>query len=493
MLLRLWAFFDNEDLWYELVQEGGTANGPKWLRDLTETRLAFEYGMRELCNHGLVEAHFTAAQSGAESSGYSVHSCVHSWMVHVLNGPNEQYLPALAMECTSLHVLAKEIPEHWLVQRRLMLHGDRCRQLLSKVDADERNAQVSASLGELYATHGRFKEAEVMYNRALQAYETACGLEHTSTLDIVKDLAKLYACQGRPQEAKAMFNRALKGYKKAWGLEHTSTLDTFNSFATLCADQGRLKEAEEMFNLALQGYTKAWGPEHPSTLDTVNNLAILYVRQKQPKKAEAMYNQAIQGYEKVLGPEHPSTLRIFNNLASLYIYESRFKEAEDMYHQVLQRKEKAWGPEHTSTLITVNNLASLYRDQERFEEAEIMYDRALQGNEKALGPEHMETLDTVNGLAVLYARQWQVEKAEAMYERALQGYQKALAKKDIMAFERFLEATTNLGHLYDFKGQKTRVKELFIEALTTVQTVFGDDSDQAKLLRQRLSSYSRQC
>lgn len=76
MLLRLWAFFGNEDLWYELVRQGGTDGGPKWLQDLTETRLAFDHDMRVLCTHGLVEAHWTGIQNGSESSG--VHGCVHS-------------------------------------------------------------------------------------------------------------------------------------------------------------------------------------------------------------------------------------------------------------------------------------------------------------------------------------------------------------------------------------------------------------------------------
>ena len=78
-----------------------------------------------LCSHGLAEAHSITTQNGAESNGYSVHACVHLWMVHVLNGPNERSLTMLAMECTSLHVPGQEIPEYWLVQRRLLLHVDR--------------------------------------------------------------------------------------------------------------------------------------------------------------------------------------------------------------------------------------------------------------------------------------------------------------------------------------------------------------------------------
>jgi len=73
-----------------------------------------------------------------------------------------------------------------------------------------------------------------------------------------------------------MYQRALQGFEKAWGLEHTSTLDIVNNLGCLYKDQGKLVEAEQMYQRALQGKEKAWGPEHTSTLTTVNNLGNLY-------------------------------------------------------------------------------------------------------------------------------------------------------------------------------------------------------------------------
>ncbi|KAG9250683.1 uncharacterized protein F5Z01DRAFT_640089 [Emericellopsis atlantica] len=490
MLLRLWAFFGNEDLWYELLRRGVTEDGPKWLQVLTATRLAFDQGMRVLCNHGLVEAHWAISQNGAESNGYSVHACVHSWMVHALNGPDERGLSMLAMECTSLHVPGPKIAEYWLLQRRLLLHADRCRQFMGGGDNDVSTIWMPATLGILYADQGRFKEAGAMYERALQGYEKAWGPEHTSTLDTVNNLANIYKNQGRVKEAEAMYERALQGKKKAWGPEHTSTLDTVNNLASLYANQRRLKEAEVMYERALQGKEKAWGSEHTSTLDTVNNLGLLYANQGRFKEAEAMYERALQGYEKAWGPEHTSTLDTVNNLANLYADQGRLKEAEAMYERALQGNEKAWGPEHTSTLSTVNNLASLYADQGRFKEAEAMYERALQGNEKAWGPEHTSTLSTVNNLANLYANQGRLKEAEAMYERALQGYEKALGEDGIVTFVPFLNAVTNLGLLKASMGRTARAKELYTVALTGVRDVFGDGSDRHKELERLLVGLS---
>ncbi|KFA76937.1 hypothetical protein S40288_10344, partial [Stachybotrys chartarum IBT 40288] len=243
-LLRLWAYFDNEDLWFKLLQSDGLG-AQDWLQQATQDRLSFDQTMRILCSHGLVEA----------------------------DPPTRKW--------------------------------------------------------------GRLKDAEDMYNRALQGYEKAWGSEHTSTLDTVNNLASLYADQGQFKDAEDIYNRALQGYEKAWGPEHISMLNTVNNLGLLYKAQGRFKDAEDIYNRALQGYEKAWGPEHTSTLNTVNNLGLLYADQGRFKDAENMYNRALQGYEKALRVPmvntYPPALNTMENLGDLLRKVGRLKEAQIYY------------------------------------------------------------------------------------------------------------------------------------------------------------------
>ena len=80
MLLQQWAYFANEDLWYELLDESGLEK-PEWLEKLTENKLTFHTTLRLLCSHGLVEADRVLYRRLVESRGYNVHRCVHSWMM----------------------------------------------------------------------------------------------------------------------------------------------------------------------------------------------------------------------------------------------------------------------------------------------------------------------------------------------------------------------------------------------------------------------------
>ena len=307
-LLRLWAYFDNQDLWFELLRHGDSED-PEWIRELTKDELSFDGAVRVLSNHGLVEV-ATSSQELVESRGYSIHGCVHSWTVHALNQDWDWDLARLAVKFVGAHVPRKKDIQPWVIQRRLLQHVARCSYMLSNsLVVDDELADEFHNLGLLYADQGKLVEAEQMCQRALQGYEKAWGPDHTLTLDIVNNLGLLYKNQGKLVEAEQMCQRALQGKEKAWGPDHTSTLNTVNNLGLLYANQGKLVKAEQMYQRALQGYEKAWGPDHTSTLSTVNNLGLLYANQGKLVEAEQMYQRALQGKEKAIGSDKYYHLR----------------------------------------------------------------------------------------------------------------------------------------------------------------------------------------
>ncbi|KAK4141202.1 uncharacterized protein C8A04DRAFT_39242 [Dichotomopilus funicola] len=486
MLLRLWAYFGNEDLWFELLR-GGHSSGPPWFRELTEDALGFTEAVRVLCDYGLVEADTPANERGTESRGYGMHGCVHSWTVHVLNEVRDVEMAQLVMRCVGLHVPPATERGYWVVQRRLMQHADRClKMVMDGVCTVEGEEWILHSLGNLYMDRGRLSDAEAVYERALRGWEKGLGPEHTSTLDTVNNLGNLYKDQGRLSDAEAMYERALQGKEKALGPEHTSTLDTVNNLGNLYKDQGRLSDAEAMYERALQGYEKALEPEHTSTLSTVNNLGLLYKDQGRLSDAEAMYERALRGKEKALGLDHMSTLSTVNNLGNLYMNQGRLSDAEAIYKRVLQGYEKALGLGHKSTLDTVNDLGNLYKNQGRLSDAEAMYERALRGKEKALGPDHTSTLDTVNNLGNLYMNQGRLSDAEAMYERAIRGYEKVLGH-DVNFHPPALNTIQNLAILYTQLRNIFEARVLYVRCQAGVKAVFGVQHERYQKVSRELA------
>jgi hypothetical protein len=74
--LCFWAYFDNQDLWLELLRHSNSKD-PNWIRELTKDELSFHSAVRVLSDHGLVEVD-RSSQELIESRGYSIHGCVHS-------------------------------------------------------------------------------------------------------------------------------------------------------------------------------------------------------------------------------------------------------------------------------------------------------------------------------------------------------------------------------------------------------------------------------
>ncbi|KAF2813521.1 uncharacterized protein BDZ99DRAFT_412343 [Mytilinidion resinicola] len=204
-VLQLWAYFDNQDVWFELLQEC-RQDGPEWFSELTEDQLSFDEAVRVLCDHALVETNTTYGDGNVESRGYSMHGCVHSWTMHVVNNRWDARLARIALSCIGLHVPDHNRPQYWVVEQRPLRHANRCRAFLrtrpAGQDDDKSMHGAIHNLGMLYVDQGKLDEAEEMYQRALQGKEKAWGPEHTSTLDTVNNLGLLYADLRRLDEAE---------------------------------------------------------------------------------------------------------------------------------------------------------------------------------------------------------------------------------------------------------------------------------------------------
>ncbi|KAK4059589.1 hypothetical protein Trihar35433_10636 [Trichoderma harzianum] len=517
LLLHQWAYFDSKDLWHDLLRSG-RSHKLDWLRDLTRDKIPFNKIMGLLCDHGLVQAGTPTISQLAESAGYSVHACVHSWMINVLNREFDKDMAHAALDCVGSHVPNQEQPEFWFKQRRLLGHADRCCQLISTMVVEDEEPRILQSLGLLYADQNRLSKAEALLQQAFQGYEKTLGPKHASTLNAANNLAAALRLQGRLNEAEAIHKQilpelesvlgpghkstletvsnlgvqALQGFKKISGPEHTSTLEAAKCLGDVYSMLDRIDEAEAAFQQAYLGFKKTLGPEHMSTLMTAQSLGSLYIKLDRFNEAEALFNQALQGYEKALGPENPSSLlaaqslgsfyitqgqfseandlleRALQRLGLLYTYQDRLSEAEDMFERAIQGS-KAFGPEHPLTLGIVKQFALLYTEQGRLDEAEAMYKRVLQGLEKALGLESIQVLDTLNDFGLLLTKQDRLSEAEAMFKEVLQGYEESFGPERTST----LEIVKNFGLLYTKQGRFDEAEAMHERALQGLEKALG--------------------
>ncbi|KAL4985113.1 hypothetical protein BDW68DRAFT_189921 [Aspergillus falconensis] len=215
-LLLLLAFFDNQDIWYELIRCAlYCCSPPPWFEMSVSSKLVFKAKIKALIEFSLVE---TRQQEGS----YTLHPVVQDWCYQ---------LHELSLISVGYMVPSKENRDFTRLQQRLLPHAN---HLLQKERHSCQNDRINvygalAGLGTLYYTQGKLKEAEEMYQQALAGYEKLLSPDHISTLNT-----------GKLKEAEQMYQRALAGKEKALGPDHTSTLVTVNAPRT-CLPEGPRK------------------------------------------------------------------------------------------------------------------------------------------------------------------------------------------------------------------------------------------------------------
>jgi tetratricopeptide (TPR) repeat protein len=125
--------------------------------------------MRLLCSYELVDPG-SSEYNTARAAGYGVHTCVHAWMMHVVNEEWDDELARVALSCVASTIPDTDVDGRCLTQKRLLLHVGRCNECVVDHKLDTRDMEWALhSLGLLYANQGKHKEAEAMYERALSS------------------------------------------------------------------------------------------------------------------------------------------------------------------------------------------------------------------------------------------------------------------------------------------------------------------------------------
>ncbi|MGR8980186.1 MAG: tetratricopeptide repeat protein [Gammaproteobacteria bacterium] len=197
--------------------------------------------------------------------------------------------------------------------------------------------------------------------KVLQVAEHAYGKNHPEVAAQLNHLAALYYSHGKYTQAEPLFQRSLTIREKSYGPEHPDVAQSLNNLGLLYTAQNRYVQAEPLFKRSLAIREKMLGPEHPKLAQSLNNLATLYYNQKKYTQAEPLYKRSLNINEKVLKPNHPELDRTLHNLANLYYVQGRYHDAEPLLKRRLAISDKTLGHEHPEVVKTRLMLEELNR------------------------------------------------------------------------------------------------------------------------------------
>ncbi|RJP18113.1 MAG: TIR domain-containing protein [Candidatus Omnitrophota bacterium] len=306
-ILRLSAFLHPDNIPLDLITKSASLLGSNVAKEIDEDN--------PLAIHNIL-AHLTAyslIKRDIEADTYSIHRLVQE----VIRSRLDQNIQKQWAEC-AVRAVNELLPssdfENWSIYENLLPHALTCAELIEQWDFKLEAATRLLNQTGLYLKYrARYKEAEMLYRRALAIREKVLGGEHPDTATSLNNLAGLYNSQGRYEEAEPLCRRALAIREKVLGGEHPDTAISLNNLAGLYDSQGKYEEAEPLYLRALAICEKVLGGEHPDTAVSLNNLAGLYRTLRRYEEAEPLLRRAIAIVVKALGEQHPDTITFKEN------------------------------------------------------------------------------------------------------------------------------------------------------------------------------------
>ena len=137
---------------------------------------------------------------------------------------------------------------------------DEARELLDlvigKQEVDLTKAYTARGKTEYYA--GRYADAATWYEKALTLKPNDPA--------IINDAGLAYHLGGKYKQAEPLYEQALEIRKEALGEDHPDYATDLNNLAELYRAQGKYEQAEPLYEQALAICEKALGKEHPNTI-----------------------------------------------------------------------------------------------------------------------------------------------------------------------------------------------------------------------------------
>jgi len=234
-------------------------------------------------------------------------------------------------------------------------------------------AIVLNNLGELLRITGRYAEAELTINQALEISEAIGGPALAEAGAELDNLAVVYRTLGDLVKAEAFALLAAPMVNDSEMSANRLLL------ASIYVEERRFQDAEPLLlEAAASGDART-----ALTADIV--LATTALAQDNLAQGEAYARRALDLAQRTLPPNHPAIAMALNDLAQACRSQGRYLEAEKRYREAIALWESTLGPKHPDLAKGLLGLAALYHERQRDGGAETLYRRAIRILEQAFG------------------------------------------------------------------------------------------------------------
>ena len=289
-----------------------------------------------------------------------------------------------------------------------------------RIDQSLRNepsvkAELTTTLGEVYASLGLFQQGEDLIRRNLALTNVDVGSR-----------ARQYVALGEAQSRQGNYDAAFTTFSAALRLAADPHQPRADLVPRIYVDMGDAKsglnqdaEADRLIRMGLALHLASVGPTDPDVARDLESLGTNDVFAGRLKEGRAHLEQAVAIRRQAQGDLHPRVSADLMNLGSIAYLQHDSRGAEAYYRQALKSAVAVLGPEHPDIALTQNNLGRLLIERRDYVGAKPLLEHAV----AVVSRERGETFDDLafdfDNLALVRRGMGDLEDAEVLLRKGL--------------------------------------------------------------------------
>ncbi|HEX4004813.1 MAG TPA: tetratricopeptide repeat protein [Acidobacteriaceae bacterium] len=303
---------------------------------------------------------------------------------------------------------------------------DRGRHEAESLGGDpEMQADMQATLGDIYQKLGKLDRAEPLLLSAWQERRQALGSGNPKAVESEVALGLLREEQGKLDEAEKLVRDAVSRSHDGPSASRVAYARALVALGSVLAVRGKYDEAKGVLEAAL----KLQPSNGAATADTAENLAELadvYFYKGAYEQSEAYNRQAFDIYRRLYGEEHPAEAQILNNLGAIENNRGNYSASETYYRHALTITEAWYGVDHPETAANLTAIAQQLSYEKRDAEAMVLLQQALAIQKRLNGGMSETEASTLNQLGLLAYNAKQYDAARSYFTQAMEQWRGTL-------------------------------------------------------------------
>ena len=303
---------------------------------------------------------------------------------------------------------------------------DRGRHEAEGLGADpEMQADMQATLGDIYQKLGKLDRAEPLLISALQERRLALGSSDRKVAESEVALGLLRKEQGKLDEAEKLVREGTSALQDDASTSHVDDARALVALGSVLEMRGKYDEAKGVLEAALKLQPRG----REATTGSAENLAELanvYFFKGAYELSETYNRQAFDIYRGLYGEEHPAVAQILNNLGAIETNRGNYITSEGYYRHALTITEAWYGADHPETAANLTAIAQQLSYEKRDAEAMVLLERALVIQKHVNGGMSATVASTLNQLGLLAYNAKQYDAARSYFTQAMDQWRTTL-------------------------------------------------------------------